>query len=46
VLNWPAGGYTRANASSTRVSVARTVTLYNGSSSSLDAIMDVNGYYR
>ena len=46
VLNWPTGGYTRANASVTQVSVARTVSLYNGSSTNLDAILDVNGYYR
>jgi hypothetical protein len=46
VLNWPSGGYTRANASVTQVALPRTVTLYNGSSTNLDAILDVNGYYR
>ena len=45
-LNWPAAGYTRANASTVGISGARTVSIYNGSAGTLDVLIDTLGYYR
>lgn len=46
LLNWPAAGYTRSNASVLPVSPDRAVRVYNGSGGSSHAIVDVVGYYR
>lgn len=46
VVNWPAPGYTRANASAVAVSPDRQVNLYNGASADIDVVTDVNGYFR
>jgi hypothetical protein len=46
VINWPAAGYTRANASAVAISGGREVNVYNGSSAGVDVITDVNGYFK
>lgn len=46
VVNWPAAGYTRANASAVTISSGREVAVYNGSSTDVDVITDVNGYFK
>ena len=46
VLNWPAAGYTRANATAVGVSPERQVTLYNGAGTPTDVLIDINGYYQ
>ncbi|MDQ1247462.1 MAG: hypothetical protein QG597_1832 [Actinomycetota bacterium] len=45
-LNWPGGGYTRANASTVQIAADRSVRVYNGSATRADAIVDILGYYR
>ena len=45
-LNWPGAGYTRANASLVGISPQRQVTIYNGSTTPTDVLIDIQGYYR
>lgn len=46
VVNWPGAGFSRANGSVVGISADRSVTIYNGSSATAEAIVDVLGYYR
>lgn len=46
MVTWPTNGYTRATSSFIGVDGLRQVRLYNGSTTPLDAVVDVNGYFK
>jgi hypothetical protein len=45
-INWPGAGYSRANGTVVAISPGRDVTLYNGSATPTDALIDTLGYYK
>lgn len=45
-INWPGPGYSRANGTVVGISADREVSLYNGSTSPTDALVDTLGYYK
>ena len=46
VSNWPAAGYTRANATMVGASPDERINLYNGAATPTDVLIDINGYYK
>lgn len=45
-INWPGAGYSRANGTIVAISGGREVTVYNGSGTPTDALIDTLGYYK
>ena len=45
-INWPGAGYSRANGTIVAINGSREVTVYNGSTTPTDALIDTLGYYK